>query len=549
MATEHSQSTAITKEFLEAAAGLRRYPHPERSKEWLARLSLNLREFEDLYRCDVGDEPPILTPAAQEGRQGGKARGPTEPAAREASEALERSRSDALHDLDAVVLARRIRSTELSAVEVVDYFLERSRKNRHLNAYTTLLEEQARQDAQQVSRRLSQGEPIGPLAGVPVAVKDLMKIRGCPLTCGSRAFESVIPDRDAQVVERLRQAGAVIIGATNLHEFAYGVTSQNPHFGHVKNPVDEAFLPGGSSGGSAAAVAGGLAAAALGTDTGGSVRIPAACTGIVGLKPTYGRVSLTGVFPLSWSLDHVGPMTRSVSDAALLLQVMGGPLHPDRKLAPDGLPARLNGDLKGLRIATVREYFASPVDPQISAAMAAALAGLREAGATLAEVSIPSLVYAPAAQFFTLTSEATNIHWERLKRRGELYGPDVRVRLEIGQFIFSTDYIQAQRLRNHITREFLEIFRSVDALVTPTLPCTVPRINDSEVSVGEEKWPAQTAMTRFTLPFNMTGLPAITLPWGRDERGLPIGIQVAGRPWEEWTILRAARALERLRRD
>ncbi len=548
MSSKPLQTNEFTKEFLEAAACLRRYPHLERSEQWLARICLNLREYEDLYQCAVADDPPILTPATVEGRQRQGTAGSRQDSAWELPEALEPSWSrpslGGLHDLSAVELAHRIRSAEVSPVDVVENFLRRSRENRHLNAYVTLLEEQARQDAQQIAQRLSRGEAVGPLAGVPVAVKDLMNIRGCPLTCGSQAFESMIPDRDAEVVARLRQAGAVVIGATNLHEFAYGITSQNPHFGHVKNPVHEAFLPGGSSGGSAVAVAFGLAAAALGTDTGGSVRIPAACTGIVGLKPTYGRVSLVGVFPLSWSLDHVGPMTRSVSDAALLLEILGGPLNPDGKLCADHLLRGLNGDLKGLRIATVREYFGSPVDPQVSAALAGALSRLQAAGASVEEVSIPSLVYAPAAQFFTLTSEATNVHWDRLKRRGEFYGDDVRVRLEIGQFIFGTDYIQAQRLRRRITREFRNIFRAVDALVTPTLPCTVPRTDESEVSIGHEKWPAQAAMTRFTLPFNMTGLPAVSLPWGRDERGLPIGLQLAGRPWDEWTILRAARALE-----
>ena len=532
MATDSkSAEKKITREFLEKMASLNGYPFLDRSEEWMKRLEQNLPEIEKLYAYPVdGFDPARLLKYDEAFAEAGK-----EASSAACAPVLPEDGSG-LREMAALVKSRTV-----SPVEIVRTYLDRADRTNHLNAFITLLEEDAVKQAEALEARIARGEDVGPLAGVPVAVKDLMNIKGCPLTAGARALGVRTPDADAVVVRRLREAGAVIIGATNLHECAYGITSANPHFGHVKNPVREGYLPGGSSGGSAAAVAAGSAAAALGTDTGGSVRIPSACCGIVGLKPTFGLVDTEGLLPLSWSLDHIGPMVRTVSDAALMLSVM----------APSGFfgsePSRKSAvDLKGLRVGRLKEYFFDPLDPQVRSTVDAVFSLLESEGARVVEVSVPGLPYVPSAQYVTLSSEATNVHWEPLKARGNDYGADVRVRLEIGQFNTARDYVQAQRLRNAIRNEFIEAFEAVDVFVVPSLPVTVPKSGDLVCSVGGEVWPVQTAMTRFTLPFSATGLPALTMPCGIDDKGLPISIQVAGPPWGDRKVLGAARFIEAL---
>ena len=408
MATDSkSAEKTITKDYLEKTASLNGYPFPERSGEWMKRLEQNLPEIEKLYAYPVDETGPARllkyheafpeTPPSQDKEE---ASGYSAPVTREDDSGLKE-------------MAELVTSKAVSPVEIVKTYLDRADRTNHLNAFITLLEEDAVKQAEALEARIMRGEDVGPLAGVPVGVKDLMNIKGCPLTAGARALGVRTPDEDAEVVRRLREAGAIIIGATNLHECAYGITSDNPHFGRVKNPIREEYLAGGSSGGSAAAVATGSAAAALGTDTGGSVRIPSACCGIVGLKPTYGLVDTEGLLPLSWSLDHIGPMVRSVTDAELMLSVM----------APGGFfgSAPLSGtpvEAKGLRVGRLKEYFFDPLDPQVRSAVDDVYSMLESEGVRIVEVSVPGLPYIPSAQYITLSSEATNVHWETLKARG-----------------------------------------------------------------------------------------------------------------------------------
>jgi aspartyl-tRNA(Asn)/glutamyl-tRNA(Gln) amidotransferase subunit A len=400
------------------------------------------------------------------------------------------------------------------------------------------------------------------------------------------------------VVARLRAAGAVILGAANLHELAYGVTSENPHFGAVKNPRRPEHMAGGSSGGSAAAVAAELALGAVGTDTGGSIRIPAAACGVVGLKPTYGRVTRRGVLPLSWSLDHVGPLAATCADAAVIWAVMaddplqeerafahalaaqhlsqgvGDALPPEltaaarlgRIMAPDaddgttqadpatrdlsqgGLVECVNDALFGLRVGRPPDEWLHPLHPDMAGAWQLALDRLGDVGVLVSVVEPPPLPFIRAAQFVVLHAEAAAFHRERLRRRAGDLGRDVRARLEIGEFLMAVDYLQGQRLRRQVATDFLRLFDTVDVLLLPALPVAAPPLGTRLVAIGEEVEPVQVALTRYTTAFNQSGLPALVVPVGTDVRGLPLAVQVASRPFGELDILRVGIALEALSR-
>lgn len=454
-------------------------------------------------------------------------------------------------ELSLVATARLIHRRELSPVELVQAILDRiASYGKSLNAYIACYAEEAIEAAKRAEDAVAHGRPLGPLHGIPIAVKDLIYTAGLPTTAGSRVFKDFVPSEDATVVRRLREAGAILLGKLNLHELAYGITSENPHFGAVRNPWDLNRMAGGSSGGSAAGVAASLCLGSLGTDTGGSIRIPAACCGIVGLKPTYGRVSRDGVVPLAWSLDHVGPITRVVEDAALLLEVLAGPDPHDVTASSLPVPQysrMLGNSLKGVSIGLPRDSFfdAAEVDPLVMAAVEEAMRVLQDAGARVEDVSIPLLRHAPAIQFLTIASEATANHGRLLRTRGRELGVDVRRRLELGEFLGASQYLRAQQARRLLMRQFDAALRQVNLLVTPTLPIVAPPLGAQTVTIRGIQKNIQPVMTRFTSPLNLTGLPAISIPCGTTPEGMPVGLQIIGRAFDEATILRAAFTYQR----
>ena len=385
------------------------------------------------------------------------------------------------------------------------------------------------------------GSTQGALSGMPVAVKDLYYTAGVRTTAGTKFFADFIPDEDAVAVQRLRQAGAVVLGKTNTHEIALGVTNVNVAFGNCHNPWDLNRITGGSSGGSAAAVASGMALAALGTDTGGSIRIPASLCGVVGLKPTYGRISLRGVFPLSWNLDHAGPLTRSARDAALLLQVLAGydELDPGCANIPvDDYLAHINEGVRGWKIAFAVGEFIEASDAEVLASVRAAVEVFKSLGAQVEEVDISWLREAALANSLMTQADGAAFHRERLKEHPELFGEDIRQRLEMGASYTSSEYSLARRKQAETRRQAEILFQSYDALLLPSTPITAPHIE------GNDALEQARRLTRFTAPFNLTGLPALSMLCGFSSAGLPIGLQIVGAHWNEAKVLRAAQAYE-----
>jgi aspartyl-tRNA(Asn)/glutamyl-tRNA(Gln) amidotransferase subunit A len=435
-----------------------------------------------------------------------------------------------------VQIARSLRRREVSPVELVDAYRRRIDAARGLNAFITSPGERTRREAQRAERRLARGEP-GALLGVPIAVKDLFATRALRTTAGSRILRDWVPASDAAAVGRLRAAGAIIFGKTNLHEFAYGVTTANPWWGVARNPHDPRRSPGGSSGGSAIAVVAGLCAAALGSDTGGSIRIPASLCGCVGLKPTFGAIPLNGTFPLGWSLDHAGPLTRTVDDAGILFDVLA-----DRET---GLPPR-RASTRGLRVGVLSGTIVANVQPRVSRRVEAAAAALRRRGLRVREIRIPDLEWTVAIQLVTLRAEASAVHARWIRSRPRAYGADVRTRLQLGALVGGADYVLAQRMRARIRSAMERVFRDVDVLLLPTTPITAPVVGERTVDwrTGEE--PVDGALVRLTAPFNLTGLPALSVPFGA-AGGLPIGVQVVGKWHHEAHLLAVGRLIEELR--
>ena len=381
----------------------------------------------------------------------------------------------------------------------------------------------------------------GPLMGVPLAVKDLIDVAGLPTTGGSRFFGKEPAQRDAFVIQRLREAGALIIGKTNLHEIALGVTNNNPHFGACRNPWDTKRIPGGSSGGSAVAVATGMALGALGTDTGGSIRIPAALCGVVGLKPGYGRVSLRGVMPLSWNLDHVGPITRSVRDAALLLQCMDGFDEEDPgcvRRERDDLVGQLGAGIKGLKVGLAVGDYINMANAEVLAAVREAARVLQVLDAVITETEPPGLQAAARANLIMTQADAANFHADRLKTHPYWFGEDVRRRLEAGAISTATEYAAAHRTQAGVRRQLEIFFEQNDVLILPTTPIGAPLIE------GQDAVEQARMLTRYTAPFNLTGLPALSVPCGFTQAGLPVGLQIVGAPWTEALVLRVGHAYE-----
>ena len=377
----------------------------------------------------------------------------------------------------------------------------------------------------------------GFLGGMPVAVKDLMAVAGTPLSGGSAAMEDTTALRDAEVIARLRRAGAVFIGATNLHELAYGITSDNPRFGRVINPVVPDRIPGGSSGGSAAAIAAGIVHAAIGTDTAGSIRVPAACCGIVGFKPSYDVLPRDGVMDLAPTLDHVGPLGRAVADTAALFAAM---------LDLPSMPAWRYHDLAGSKIARLSGYFDHPLDPCLRDALSEAMLALAEDGADCSATWIEGMEAAAAIQFNTICAEASATHNERLQQRGEALGEDVRVRLEMGNFLPGHWYVKAQKMRRQLADQMAVAFSHADFLICPTMRAPAPPVGATRVEIEGQSYALHTAVTQLTMPFNLTGHPAISVPWSQTQEGVPLALQIIGRPGADWQVLAVAERLEHL---
>jgi len=445
-------------------------------------------------------------------------------------------------------LGRRLRARELSPVTLVEDVLARIEQRRDLNAFLTVTADLARAQAAEAEREISAGRYRGPLHGIPVSLKDLIDTRGIRTTYGSRIFAEHVPDRDAAVATRLRHAGAVLIGKTALHEFAYGVTNNNPHFGPTRNPWALDRIPGGSSGGAAAAVAAGLGAASIGTDTGGSIRIPAAFCGVVGLKPGYGRVSRHGVFPLAWTLDHVGPLARTVEDAALLLGAIAGPDPRDPTTLGQRVPdfaAAVRRPVDGLCVGVLDDPLHREAAPAVRAAFEEACEVLRTLGLRLEPVAFPRPEDARTAQLTVMMPEAASIHEPWLDARPEDYGPGTLALLRQGVFITAAQYLRAQKVRGLIVDEVDALLASRVALISPTVPITAPAIGQETVTLGGRSQDARGVISRATRLINLVGLPAISVPCGFDGEGLPVGLQIVGRRLDEPSVIAIAAAYER----
>ncbi|MEU0252291.1 amidase [Streptomyces sp. NPDC006184] len=441
--------------------------------------------------------------------------------------------------------AEEIRRRRLSPVELVDSVLERlERVEPQLAAYVTVTADRARESARAAERAVAGGRPHGPLHGVPMGLKDLIDVAGTATTASSRVRAGHRANRDSTVAARLTAAGAVLVGKTQTHEFAYGLTTPQ-----TRNAWDPDRVAGGSSGGSAVAVAAGAATFALGTDTGGSIRVPSALNGVVGLKPTYGLVPRLGVTSLAWSLDHVGPITRTVEDAGLVLAALVGhdprnPAGPAADARPDRRPAD-EADLTGLRVGVPVNHYFERVDPEVERAVRRAVEKLEALGARPVEVEIPMTRYIQATQWGLMVPEATAYHERSLRATPELYGADVRILLEAGELMSAGDYLRAQRARTLMRQEWARMLADVDVIAAPTVPLTAVRAGQESVT-----WPDGTvesvsdAYVRLSAPANITGVPSLSLPVGRDREGLPIGMQLLGRPRAEAVLLRVGHAYE-----
>ena len=440
---------------------------------------------------------------------------------------------EALTSAPLVKIASSLHRRRLSPVELVDAYSRRIAASADLQAFITPPGERARQEAQRAERRLSRGER-GALLGVPIAVKDLFATRALRTTVGSRILRNWVPSSDAAVVARLRAAGAIVFGKTNLHEFAYGVSTANPWWGVARNPHDSRRSPGGSSGGSAIAVVAGLCAGALGSDTGGSIRVPASLCGCVGLKPTFGAIPLNGAFPLGWSLDHAGPLARTVDDAGVLLDVLSGG-HAGRKSR--------RAATRGLRVGVLRGSIVERVQPAVSRQVDAAADALRRRGLRVRLVAIPDMQWTVATQLVTLRAEASALHARWIRARPRAYGSDVRTRLQLGSLVAGADYVLAQRMRARIRAAMTHVFHDIDVLLLPSTPIAAPLVGERTVRWRSGEEPVDGALVRLTAPFNLTGLPALSVPFGATA-GLPIGVQVVGQWNDEARVLAVGRLIE-----
>jgi aspartyl-tRNA(Asn)/glutamyl-tRNA(Gln) amidotransferase subunit A len=418
-----------------------------------------------------------------------------------------------------------------------------------LTAFLDVYRDDAMTAARQAAAEIRSGQHRGPLHGIPVAVKDNIYLAGRRTTMGSKIHADFVPDVDAGVITRLTGAAAVVMGKTNMHEYALGGTTDNPHWGTCRNPWDLTKTPGGSSGGSAVAVATGMALAALGSDTSGSIRIPAAICGIVGLKPTYGRVSRFGVFPEAWTLDHVGPMTRTVRDAALVLDAISGsdPRDPGSlDSGPTQFADSLRDSCAGMVIGVEEDFWFSDIDDAIAASVRDALRALERKGARLRTVSVPRLRHTEFALTIIDTAETSTVHHANLRDRPQDYGDDVRLLLECGELPSAVEYLEAQQVRRALQRDLHETFQGVDVLVGPTLGSRTQTIGDTFTLVNDEPVVAIDSMIRLVGPASLLGLPCLSMPCGLVD-GLPVGMQVIGPALGEQKVLDVGHTFEQTR--
>lgn len=444
-------------------------------------------------------------------------------------------------------LAPMLRDKKISPVELTKAVLDRTDAyDKKINAFISHSKGAAIEKAKKAENEIMNGEYRGRLHGIPMALKDILYFQNETVTFGSKIHQNFVPDFDATVVSELKEAGVIFTGKLNMHEYAWGATTTNPHFGACRNPWNLNRIPGGSSGGSGAAVASDLTIASLGTDTGGSIRLPAAMCGIVGLKPTHGRISKYGCFPLAWSLDHIGPMTKSVYDSALLLEVLArydakDPTSIDTPTI--NYTEILSTDLSDTVIGINEEYFFANVDKQVEDPVRRSVQRLEQLGAKIETVKIPFLEYAEFAELVTIATEASTIHHDNLISRPEDFGDDVRFLLEFGELISAVDYIQAQQIRHQLNIEFAKVFEKVDVLISPTLPFIPQEIGENTVNINGKKLSFLDQVIRFTGPGNITGLPALSIPCGLSN-GIPIGMQIMGPAFKEESVLNVAYAHE-----
>ena len=455
---------------------------------------------------------------------------------------------DNILHLPITALANLIRTGEISPVGLIkSTFAEIDRRNPQLNAFIALFREQSLESARRTERETREGHFRGCLHGIPIALKDIIHVAGAITGCGSK-FYSVDPSRpDATVTAKLKAAGSIIIGKTNLHEFAYGVTTENPHFGTTANPWNTSHVAGGSSGGSAVAVVAGFCAGALGTDTGGSVRIPAAMCGAVGLKPTYGRISVKGVVELAQSLDCVGPICRRVEDIAVMMNALtgydGGDVHSEKRPVPNYTES-LGEPVSGMKAGVLRRHCFEDLHPDVESGVTEAIDVLAKLGVEVVELDMSTISDAHEATLTVLMAEASHFHQRRLAEHREDYGLDVREMLENGQKFSAADYVTAVRSRECTHREFARAFERVDFILTPTVPAPAPLRSMMDTSDGSDSNRIRPRLTQNTRIFNLLGLPAISVPCGFTKESLPVGLQIVGRWWAERELLQVAHAYE-----
>jgi len=446
--------------------------------------------------------------------------------------------------LNLATVAAGIRAQTITSTQVTEYYLNRiARHDSTLKSFVHLSQTALKQAAQ-ADQAVSKGEALGPLHGVPIGIKDNYLTQDMPTTAGTEAPNISFAKKDSAVSARLRKAGAILLGKTRTHEFAWGNVTPP-----TRNPWNTDYVPSGSSGGSASAVAAGLCAAATGSDTGGSIRMPAAVCGLVGLKPTFGRVSRAGIIPHSWSLDHAGPLTRTVKDTAIMLNVMAGydandPACQDRA-SPNYLKT-LNQPIAGLTLGICRNHFFDNNQVDVDQAIERAIEDLSRAGAKVIEFKIPRLEFGLGAIFAIELASSTAYHDQSLRQgKVEHFTPDVRTLVELGRLVSAPDYLKAEQLRSLLMQDFAQALTKCDAIIGPTTPITAWKAGTWRVPIGDRDTSVLSASWRYTFPYNLTGLPAISIPCGFDRLGLPIGLQIAGRPFDEATVLKIAAAYER----
>ena len=449
-------------------------------------------------------------------------------------------------------LSKHIFSGSISPVDLVEDTLERIEDlNEELHAYITVMRDSARKEAKKAEADIKEGKYLGPLHGIPVSLKDLIYVRGVRSTSGSRILSDFVPDHDATVVRRLKQAGAIVVGMNNTHEFACGITNINPHYGSSRNPWDPARMSGGSSGGSAVAVSAGMAVGALGTDTSGSIRVPSSLCGLFGLKPTYGRVSKFGVMPLAPSIDHVGPMARTSWDTAALLQAIAGYDMLDESTldlpVPDYLQIVSESDDKSRKftLGVPKEYFFDLIDPRVMDVFENCLGEMHACGVSTVPVTLnETRKISDAWKAFRL-GESAAVHSSWLKSRRSEYGSDVLAMLERGTKITAVEYITALRYKKELKDAFLKAMKGLDGLIVPTTSISAPMLEETSIDINGRNTEVYIALSRLTTVFNITGLPALNVPAGLVDGSLPIGVQLVGREFDEGLLLSLADLYER----